>query len=278
MAYKNILAYCNNSQLASRLFEVSVALAKKNGAHLTGLYLVPQPHLHASVGEEFIGELIENQESFFKEQGELIEAAFDKARAGQEIKSHWSNTHSNSAFVSRAVVEHTHYADLAIINQAEAEHDVAQENGIPAELILEGGRPVLIVPKSGDLGEFGHDVLVAWNGSREAARAVYDALPFLTHARKVEVFELSDEDRRGEHLSAADLVNSLKHHGVKASDASEPLDNYDVGAYFLDRAEKQNFDMLVMGGYGHSRLTEFVLGGATRHVLMEATIPVLMSH
>jgi len=280
MSYKNILVYCNNAHLAARLFDVAVKVAKAHNAHLSGLFITPQPQLNVGIGEDFIADLMENQESFFSEQGKEIENAFDQARVGKKIKSHWSSVNSSNSFVSKALIQQSRYADLVILAQSNSDYDVAQEDGLPAEVILQSGRPVLMVPSEGDLSSFGENILVAWNSSRESSRAAFDALPFLEQAKKVEVFELCDEDDLGqnERLSGADLAKNLKFHGVKASDASDALNGYDVGAYFLHRARQKKFDMLVMGGYGHSRLAEFVLGGATRHVLVNAEIPVLLSH
>jgi nucleotide-binding universal stress UspA family protein len=279
MSFKNILAYCNNAKTAERLFSVAVGLAQKYDAHVTGLYIVPQPHLHAAVGEEFIGELMTSQEEYFDEQGDLIKAAFDKARGKNRAKNEWVKIHSSTAFVRGTLVDTARYSDLIVMSQTDSDYDVAHEPGLPEEVVLESGRPVLVIPNKGDVSTIGQNIMVAWNSSRESARAVGDALPFMTGSKLVKIVELMDDDRSAkDRPNAADIAANLKRHGVKAEDSETPLDDRDVGEYFLRRAKREKCDLLVMGGYGRTRVSEFILGGATRHVLQEMSLPVLMSH
>jgi len=280
MSFKTILAYCNNSHLAERLFDVAVHMAVENKAHLKGLYVIPQPQLHAAIGGDFIGELVENQERYCKSQGKVIKSAFDKAIAGKKIEFDWVELHAPFPFVRRPLLEQARLADLVIAIQAHPESDVIQEHGLMADLVLESGRPVLVVPKDGDLKGIGTKVLVAWNGTRESARAVFDALPLLKKAGAVEIFELEDDtgSSRKSRLTGADLAENLTRHGVNATAASQSLNGYDAGEFLLDRAAKEKFDLLVMGGYGHSRIAEFILGGATRHIFSDMNLPVLMAH
>ena len=128
--------------------------------------------------------------------------------------------------------------------------------------------------------DFGKKVLVAWNARREAARAVFDALPLLQQAQEVKVIWVNPQDEGGvaSDVPAGDICAALARHGVKceATEVARPQTN--VGRTLLMRAAEYGSDLLVMGCYGHSRLREFVLGGASRHVLDHMTIPVLMSH
>lgn len=155
--------------------------------------------------------------------------------------------------------------------------------GTPARLgrIMVGAhRPVIVLPPAFAPRTAASVVAVAWNGSGEAARAVHDALPLLRDARRVLVFE-GDPSRRFDSVAEPlrlDLEAWLRGHGIGAEFARVEGDDPGVGAMVLARAAEARADLLVMGGYGHSRATEIVLGGVTRHVLTHAPIPVLFSH
>jgi nucleotide-binding universal stress UspA family protein len=149
---------------------------------------------------------------------------------------------------------------------------------LAGDLVLSVGRPVLFVPYAGRFPATGKRVLVAWNASREAARAVSDALPLLARAESFEV--VAFEPRPGDHgeVPGADIALYLARHGVKATAARQSAPEIDIGAQILSRAADTGADLIVMGGYGHSRLRELVLGGVTRSMLEAMTVPVLMSH
>ena len=170
------------------------------------------------------------------------------------------------------------YADLVVAGQPEAE-DEGELRGLADELTLSAGRPVLFVPYAGKFEKVGERVLVAWDGGREAARAVSDALPFLQRAKAVEVavFDPERSSRHGQE-PGADIGLYLSRHGIKVQVARQSGAGFDVGAQILSRAADTSADLIVMGGYGHARVRELVLGGVTRSLLQAMTVPVLMSH
>jgi nucleotide-binding universal stress UspA family protein len=136
------------------------------------------------------------------------------------------------------------------------------------------------VPRSEIRGEIGERVLVAWNARREAARAVFDALPILQRAKEVKVVWVNpqSEHETAQDIPAADICAALARHGV-ACEATEQLrPRVNVGETLLACAKDFAADLMVMGCYGHTRLREFVFGGASRQVLKNMSIPVLMSH
>jgi nucleotide-binding universal stress UspA family protein len=145
---------------------------------------------------------------------------------------------------------------------------------------VESGRPVLIIPRAGSGHELGQNVLVAWNGRREASRAVFDALPILQQAKAVRIVAVNpqSDEEAAQDVAALDIRGSLERHGVRCEPVQTVGPRGGVGQTMLTCAKDYGCDLLVMGCYGHSRLREFVLGGATRHVLSHMTIPVLMSH
>ena len=138
----------------------------------------------------------------------------------------------------------------------------------------------MIVPYAGRFDTVGSNVLVAWNATREAARAVNDAMPILQKAEKVTVLSINppSEEAGGPVWPAADIALHLARHGVKAEASSTVSHEIDVGNAILSRAADFGSDLIVMGGYGHSRQREFILGGVTRTLLGHMTVPVIMSH
>ena len=150
----------------------------------------------------------------------------------------------------------------------------------PADIVIACARPVLVVPYIGAAADFGKNVLVAWNGSREACRAVSDALPLLKKANRVTVMAVDPEIGEFGHgaLPGADLARFLAHHDVNVEARNDPGAVADVGEELLSRIADCAADLLVMGAYGHARAREWVFGGATRTILRSMTVPVLMSH
>jgi nucleotide-binding universal stress UspA family protein len=168
--------------------------------------------------------------------------------------------------------------DLAIVGQLDPDHPPFGSAAPPPEqIVLSSGRPVLIVPYAARFQGIGDRVLLAWNGSREAARAVNDALPFLVKASSVTVLTVKPEAARAETPNV-DIVSHLARHGVQAEAAHTGATDIGVGVALLNHATEVCADLMVMGAYGHSRLRELVLGGATRSVLRRMTVPVLMSY
>lgn len=176
-------------------------------------------------------------------------------------------------------------ADLVVVGQADTDSIMPEGPGMLAqEVLMSVGRPVLIVPQAGRFGDIGRCPLIAWTESREAARALRDALPLLRDAEKVHLLEIGPPRAAEEEIARrrdglASLRRYLEAHGLPA--ASEYLPGAsDIGdaSLILSRAADLGADLLVMGGYGHSRLQELVLGGVTRSILSSMTLPVLMSH
>jgi nucleotide-binding universal stress UspA family protein len=172
---------------------------------------------------------------------------------------------------------HGRYADLLVLSQDDPESDNA---GLLEAVVFDSGRPVLAIPFAGNFKSVGKRVLVGWNASREASRALHDALPLISKAETVTVFLANPKhglDGHGEE-PGADIARHLARHGMKAEVAKAIADDVPDSALLLNHASDMGADLLVMGAYGHSRLREFILGGMTRSLLREMTVPVLLSH
>jgi nucleotide-binding universal stress UspA family protein len=184
---------------------------------------------------------------------------------------------------SSVVGLHGRYADIVIVGQRDpSAGEGAYDRTMPDDVILDVGRPVLVIPHGGEFPVIGERVLVAWNASRPATRAVNDALPLLERAKEVIVVAVNPRTGEGERghgeIPSADICLHLARHGIKAEAQSQYAKDLDVGPVLLSRAIDEGIDLIVCGAYGHARWREIVLGGVTRHLLEHMTVPVLMSH
>jgi nucleotide-binding universal stress UspA family protein len=167
--------------------------------------------------------------------------------------------------------------DLAVVGQPEPETNAVEENIIEAAL-FDSGRPLIVVPYIQKEPLKLDDVMVCWDGGSAAARAIRDAIPFLRRAGRIEVVIVSNERGKQDQIERADIGAHLARHGLNVAVKRMPVGDVDVASMLLSHVADEGVDFIVMGGYGHSRLREFVLGGVTRSVLRSMTVPVLMSH
>ena len=159
----------------------------------------------------------------------------------------------------------------------------APSEGASEELLIEGalfesGRPVVVVPFVQTQAVTLERVLVCWDGSRPATRAIADALPFLRRAKAIDIVAVSGERGKGSELVGTNMARHLARHGLAVALKRVSSGDVDVPAAIRAQVAETGADFMVMGGYGHSRLREFILGGVTRTILTSSTIPVLMSH
>jgi nucleotide-binding universal stress UspA family protein len=276
MSYKTILVHLDSPPRSAEWLAFAFGLAAQFEAHLVGLYSpgvrrIPSYAL-AEAGAA-LRDLVEQRraENARQAQKQFREAAARHGDAGAE----WRAADTAAA----AVCLSARYADLVVAAQPEPQ-DAPEARLLADELALSAGRPVLFVPYAGRFAAAGKRVLIAWDGGREAARAVSDALPFLKRAEAVEVAVFDPERGRRNHgeQPGADIGLYLARHGVKVSAHRQSGAGFDVGAQILSRAADTSADLIVIGAYGHSRMRELVLGGVTRTMLESMTVPVLMSH
>jgi len=206
--------------------------------------------------------------------GMKLKTAFEAALAREGIMGEWRQVEGTTPEI---LALHGRYADLLVLGQDDPESDSA---GLLEAVVFDSGRPVLAIPFVGSFKTIGKRVLVGWNASREATRALHDALPLIAKAETTTVFLANPKrglDGHGEE-PGADIARHLARHGMKAEVAKAIADDVPDSALLLNHASDMGADLLVMGAYGHSRLREFILGGMTRSVLREMTVPVLLSH
>jgi len=274
MTYKDILVHLDDHPRARVRLELAADLAARFQAHLISLNVRDRALLPSYVTAQFGGDLNQIRAAGDVEAAGRVKAVNDGFDAGQGVTREWRDVVGPMA---ETVALHARYADLVVIGQAEPESDTPR---MADELIMAVGRPVLVVPFAGRFPTLGRRVMVAWNGGREATRAVHDAMPLLVAAQTVHVIAINPSHGMAGHgdIPGADICQHLSRHSVNAVCEHVASDDLNVGEMLLSRAADEDIDLLVMGGYGRSRLREMVLGGATRHMLESMTVPVLFSH
>jgi nucleotide-binding universal stress UspA family protein len=251
---------------------VAVAIAREHEARLLVVYALKAP---VSIGlySEPMGapavELIQQEIDAERVRAEQLRQSVERQLGATRLKWDWR---SATGLVGEVIAVSGMTADLIVMTQAQD----ASATAPAAQVVLASGRPVLCVPHTGSCATVGQRVLVAWRGPRESARALHDALPLLVRARHVTLFTAGD----GADGSAGveDALRHLADHGVKAELRQTVLDGIDAGTAILNAVADASADLLVMGAYGHSRMREFVFGGATSTVLRSMTAPTLISH
>lgn len=274
MAFKDILVHVDNSARCRARLEVAALLARAQDGHVIALNVRTRPVLPPFLTSQFGPEIEKVRNVFNAEAAQEARAFFDQLKPHYGVTAEWRDVDGTLA---ENVGLHARYADVTVIGQSEEDDG---DPALPGALVLAVGRPVLVVPYAGSFSTIGQRVIVAWNGSREATRAVHDALPVLRGAKLVHVIAVNPTGGMAGHgdVPGADICLHLSRHGVNAVCEHIKSDDLNVGEMLLSRAADEAADLIVMGAYGRSRLRELVLGGATRHILRHMTVPVLLSH
>lgn len=278
MSLKDLMVHIGVSRHRGQSLDAAMCLAQAFEAHLSALYTAPEVYIPTYVEARFEAEIVAAQRKNLDEMRKRERQGFEERARRAGVKAEWREAEGDAAATAAL---HARHADLTVLGQPDSDESVpAAELALPERVLLESGRPVLIVPYAGAFPTIGQRVLVAWNASSQAARAVNDALPFLKRAATVTILSVNPEGGDGAHgdVPGADIALHLARHGVKAEAAHIHADDIEVGDMILSRAADYGADLIVMGAYGHARLREIVLGGATRSLLEQMTAPVLMSH
>lgn len=277
MSWKHLVAYVKRDPEGATYLHAAGELARRFQARLTGVFGLPDLALmrgtldrlpDSTLARRFVTEAYES--------AELYESRFRRQMSAAGVECDWRSAEGDPAQVMTLA---SRVADLAIVEQFHSETDESAWL-VPEEVALNGGSPTLVVPHSCSEPSIGRRVLIAWNGSREAAQAIGAAMPLIDRAEALVVLSGESKERfatvtRRPHLSI--------EHRLRAHCKSVELIDFQPafgleGEGILSAAQSHGCDIVVMGAYGHSRIREALLGGATRHVLRHAQLPVLFSH
>lgn len=288
MSYRTVLAVLQGGAADGNCLSAAHAVARPFDGHVDALHVRADPKAFLDyTGDAMTGDayaqLIDAVEKEVAEKSKAARVAFDawcrknaveligEPKAGAQVTATWIET---TGAEDRVVARDGLLRDILVLLSSAGEEDLRGEQTIQRAL-FESGRPVLIVPRKKTVGEFKR-IAVFWNGSKEAARAVEAAMPLLRHAEAVDVMWV-EEDVEVDAVQTG-LGGYLAWHGVAASDKRFTPDHRFIGEMLMDEAVKASMDLVVMGGYSHSRLREFILGGVTQHMLEESPLPVLTAH
>jgi nucleotide-binding universal stress UspA family protein len=220
---------------------------------------------------------IEEERDKAAERAKAAAAKFKGSALREELSAETRVLNATVAQAPEIFAQIARGFDLSIVQQNDPEQP-AYENSIPLAALFESGRPVLIVPYIQRDGLRLNRVMLCWDGSRNAARAIADAQPFLARAKAIELVTVVSPDIESDETRAAEIARHLARHHLKVKVGSVVAAELDVANALLSHAADSSADFIVMGGYGHSRMREFILGGATRGILATMTMPTLMSH
>jgi len=286
MALKDLVVHLDGTEQADSRLRLAGELARQHGAYLTGLHVTPPLSLPVvpigpvgyigPVGDigtvDFEGLL----ESWREQQ------MFGTRRAEDRFHEQLRQAGIEGEFLSFSgptadiITLYARCSDLSIVGQVDPDHPTpATDRQTAQEVLLSSGRPVLVVPYCGQFDRIADTVLLGWNGTREAARAINDAVPLLGPARLVTLLAINP---RGGDIPTIGMVRHLERHGIKVTATHTVAEEIGAGDVLLNYASNIGADLLVVGGYGHSRVREIMLGGVTRSLFREMTLPVFMSH
>ncbi|MFP4897292.1 universal stress protein [Paraburkholderia sp. EG304] len=279
MNYRNLLVHLDDSQAARQRLEIALRVARQFDALLVGLDAtpIPDPHILSAIpgAASMYAEVMRQSDQQRAALRDLFDAACRHAEVAGQFRC-------RDASDMRSIVRYARLADLIIAGQSNPNaSETYIHDHVGEQLMMTAGRPVLFVPYTGVFPSVGNRILIAWDGSREATRAIHDALPFISRARQnilVTVHGPADAPL-GARIPGTDMARTLaRHDAVIDLLELEGATGERVGSKLLSCAQAHGSDLIVMGGYGHARWHEAVWGGVTRALLQSMTVPVLMSN
>ena len=274
MSIKTILVHVNSDDESHFQVKTAIELALKFEAHICGLYVIERLNLPTYAGAYIPAGVLQAHDQAEQERADKAKVDFNAMVGKAGCTSEW---HSVQGYTDQQINSFARYSDLIVVGQAQEHNVLSNEISIEDHILIDSSRPILFVPYIGNSSSIGNRVLVAWDGSREAVRAVTDALPFLKNAEDVEVVCVKKSETQNND-SLTNICKFLKNHNVNASGNVVVSKDISVADTLLSRAADHNIDLIVMGAYGHSRLREYIFGGVTQYMLKHMTVPILMSH
>lgn len=277
MSYKTILMHLNHEQRTPQLLDAGVQLAQAFDSHLIGLHVFPVYRLRPPIPLPIGNDILSGIQARIQQEADQIKGQFQEATRLHSFVSEWRGILSARRDPAEIVMDHGRACDLIIASQADPDWDMSLILDFPERLAIESGRPVLVIPNGWQFPALPKRITVAWKPRREAARAIFDALPLLQRAEEVRVLTVEESEPEEGSLPDPEIAAALDRHGIKVSVTSIPRGQTSAAEEIHRRASEES-ELLVMGAYGHSRLREFAFGGVTRHILQNMAVPVLFSH
>jgi nucleotide-binding universal stress UspA family protein len=271
MRFKTIVAILQNEQDAERVLDCAIPLADRFESHLIGIHAEALPVPYTSATGFPDTEFLQVSADMNRERAEKLQALFLGRIEKTGLSFEWRSLESFSGDSALTGISSVRAADLIIAAQRETGGDPSADVDT---LVYDAGRPVLVVPHEGPLVTTFKHVLLAWNGSKEAARAAFDALPFIIEAEKTDILVIDPPDTLDDNseTAGAEIAAALSRHGATVSVSVQQSGNASIDDVIQTRIAETGADLLVLGAYSHSWLRQLLFGGVTRTVLR--TVPV----
>jgi nucleotide-binding universal stress UspA family protein len=280
MSFMNLLVFADDTDACAARLETAIAMAERQGAQLAACALTEQPSYYYGVGTEVAADVyladVERAKAMAKEVADAVRARL--VASDRDGGTRWAT--GTSGAIAEIAARNARYADLSLIGQPAGEDRQPLLSRILEGVLFDSGRPCAIVPQGWSGGAFGKRIMVAWAPCKEAARAVADAMPLIETAESVHIAMVdpkTGEDGHGEE-PGADLAASLARHRAEVTVDALPSAGHSTAARLLLHAADCGADLIVMGGYGHWRLSEALFGGVTRDMVRESQVPLMLAH
>jgi nucleotide-binding universal stress UspA family protein len=279
MPVKTILVYVPSGRNAAATLEPVLKLASEKNAHVIGLHLTPDLPVYGEFPAEVSQEVIERLQKASDEAAAAAKRAFEEVFKGSEVTHEWRGFIASYVMGSDLIAQQGRGVDLIVCGKFDEENPDAWSDFAETAL-MRSGRPVLIVPPGTGAKPIGTHAVIAWNDTREAARAVFDSLDLIASAKSVRALTLigDEEERPAAEVNGAQLIATLGRHGIPARFEVSVAQRGATGETICAKLVDNGCDLLIMGGYSHSRLREMIFGGVSRDILRDTRVPTLVSH
>lgn len=276
MTLSDILVHIDETPAALARLGYAMEIARQHDAHLTAMYVidVPMPAV-SEFDAAAMAMLVAQQREIAAAEAARAQTWVTETFRREQLRGGWLQVEGR---VAQQMMQQARLADIVILSQPDPHDDLLETRELVEAVLFGSGRPLLLVPRADHCLATTERILLGWNGSREAARAVHDALPLLARATSVTVFVSRPHGQRHHDLAVAGIAAHLARHGLAVEVERGDYDDESVGEMLLERATEMGADLIVVGGYGHARLRERLFGGVTRHLLRHMSLPVLFSH
>lgn len=270
MSLKNLLVHLDQGERTVARLAIAADLAREHKARLVGAFgqrgQAPQIGLvSAWPSEEYAN------------ARDASKAMFDKLTADLPSAEWHDINRGSDAQIMRHIIDLSRHADMVVLGQRDEQAKSCLPEQMVGDVILESGRPVLVIPFAGDFARIGRHPLIAWGNAREAARALNDALPLIQHCDEATVLSFSARTEEGES-SCAGVARHLADHGIRSKTEILLVEDFGIMDMLLNRVTDRGADLLVMGAHGHIGFPFISRGAGTRYILAHMTVPVLMSN
>lgn len=273
MPFKTILAIIQSAEDAQRVSDCAGALAARHEAYLIGLHAEALPIPYTSTIGFPDAEFIQASTEVNQERSKKIEEIFRRQTADAGVNAEWRSLESFSGDSAHSGIASARSCDLVVAAQAGSDGASPDVDA----LLYDAGRPVLVTPHDAPCLASFRRVIVAWNGSREASRATFDALPFILEAESTEILLIDPPESPNAVEAGADIAVALERHGANVTVHTEASGGLATDDVIRNRLAATGADLLVLGAYSHSWLRELLFGGVTRTVLQSMPVTAFLS-